>query len=54
MRRGEFDNLKGYGKPMERDYHPMVDSLTANLNKMMINNGYVPEWVRLDKDIRYE
>lgn len=52
MRRGDFDNLKGTGKPLEPDFNPMVDRFTRHLNKMLINNGYAPEWITLDKDIR--
>ena len=53
MSRGEFDNLPGMGKPLEYSNHnPMVDAMTHNLNKVLINNGYVPEWVTLERDIR--
>ena len=53
MRRGDFDNLSGSGKPLNRDFNPMVDGFQRHLNKMLINNGYAPEWITLDKDIRY-
>ena len=52
MRRGDFDDLKGAGEPLKRDFNPMVDRFTRHLNKMLINNGYAPEWITLDKDIR--
>ena len=53
MARGDFDNLPGAGKPLDYSNHnPYVDSHTHNLNKVLINNGYVPEWVTLDKEIK--
>ncbi len=54
MRRGDFDNLKGSGKPLDRDYNPMVDGFTRHLNKMLIKNGHAPEWITLDKEIRWD
>ena len=54
MARGDFDNLPGAGKPIQySDHNPYVDTMTHNLNKILINNGYVPEWVTLEKDIRW-
>ena len=53
MARGDFDNLPGAGKPIQySDHNPYIDTMTHNLNKILINNGYVPEWVTLEKDIR--
>jgi hypothetical protein len=52
MARGDFDNLPGAGKPLDYSHHnPLVDTHTHNLNKILINNGYVPEWVTLDREI---
>ena len=54
MSRGEFSNLKGQGKPLQLppDHNPMIDKTTHQLNRILINNGYAPEWVMLDKEIR--
>lgn len=53
MARGEFDNLPGTGKPLPYTNHnPYIDATTHNLNRILINNGYVPEWVTLEKEIR--
>ncbi|KAL3831616.1 hypothetical protein ACJMK2_023351 [Sinanodonta woodiana] len=53
MSRGDFDNLPGSGKPLSySDPNPYVDIATHNLNKILINNGYIPEWVTLEKEIR--
>ncbi|KAL5006754.1 hypothetical protein ScPMuIL_015560 [Solemya velum] len=55
MMKGEFDNLHGKGRPLEySNRNPMVDTDTHNINKILINNGYVPEWVTLEKEIRDE
>jgi DnaJ family protein C protein 28 len=54
MAKGEFDNLPGQGRPLQySDYNPYVDSMTHNLNKVLINNGYTPPWISLGKEIRY-
>ncbi|RZF34719.1 hypothetical protein LSTR_LSTR010768 [Laodelphax striatellus] len=55
MNRGEFDNLPGQGKPLGRqfDHHnPYVDLVTHKLNQVLIDNGFVPEWIQLQKEIR--
>ncbi|XP_005091787.1 dnaJ homolog subfamily C member 28 [Aplysia californica] len=53
MQKGEFDNLSGQGKPLDHsDHNPLVDPTTHNLNKIMVNNGFKPEWIMLSKEIR--
>lgn len=54
MAKGEFDDLPGMGKPLppKTAYCPYVDSATHNLNEVLVNNGYAPEWIQLEKDIR--
>ncbi|ESO84532.1 hypothetical protein LOTGIDRAFT_94551, partial [Lottia gigantea] len=53
MNKGDFENLTGSGKPLEYvDRNPLVDSTTHNLNKILINNGFTPEWITLQSDIR--
>lgn len=52
MIKGEFHNLPGSGKPFSyTEHNPMLDISTHNLNKILINNGYTPEWIRMRKDI---
>jgi DnaJ family protein C protein 28 len=46
MAKGEFDNL-----PCD-NYNPLVDTTTHNLNKLLIQNGYAPEWVTLTREIK--
>ncbi|MEE6467980.1 hypothetical protein FKM82_008126 [Ascaphus truei] len=54
MAKGDFDNLSGKGKPLEKfSYCPHVDPMTHNLNRILIDNGYQPEWINLQKEIRH-
>ncbi|XP_063303753.1 dnaJ homolog subfamily C member 28 [Pelobates fuscus] len=53
MAKGDFDNLSGKGKPLQKfSYCPHVDPMTHNLNRILIDNGYQPEWIVLQKEIR--
>ena len=53
MRRGEFDNLKGAGKPLSYSaQNPYIDTHTKYLNDFLINSGYTLDWISLEKDIR--
>ncbi|XP_026681488.1 dnaJ homolog subfamily C member 28-like [Diaphorina citri] len=56
MSRGEFDNLSGHGKPLPQkiDINPYVDFTTHKLNQVLIENGFAPEWITLQKEIREE
>nr|XP_037284577.1 dnaJ homolog subfamily C member 28-like [Rhipicephalus microplus] len=55
MARGEFNNLPGSGKPLKfAPENPYVDSTTRKLNEVLITNGYVPEWVMLEREISEE
>uniref|UniRef100_A0A1B6MQD0 J domain-containing protein n=2 Tax=Graphocephala atropunctata TaxID=36148 RepID=A0A1B6MQD0_9HEMI len=55
MAKGEFDNLSGKGKPLstrQDHYNPYVDLVTHKMNQVMIDNGFMPEWISLQKEIR--
>ncbi|GFO36864.1 Dnaj-like protein subfamily c member 28 [Plakobranchus ocellatus] len=53
MQRGDFDNLSGRGRPLDySDHNPFIDFTTHNINKIMVNNGFKPEWIMLSKEIR--
>uniref|UniRef100_A0A1B6D2U3 DnaJ homologue subfamily C member 28 conserved domain-containing protein n=1 Tax=Clastoptera arizonana TaxID=38151 RepID=A0A1B6D2U3_9HEMI len=57
MARGDFENLSGKGKPLSKkmDHHnPYVDLVTHKINQVMIENGFTPEWITLQKEIREE
>ncbi|XP_072850194.2 dnaJ homolog subfamily C member 28 [Pogona vitticeps] len=53
MAKGDFDNLSGKGKPLQKFSHcPHIDPMTHNLNRILIDNGYQPEWILMQKEIR--
>lgn len=53
MARGDFRNLSGAGKPLNKFQHnPYADPMTHNLNRILIDNGYQPPWVVTQRDIR--
>ncbi|NXO68858.1 DJC28 protein, partial [Phainopepla nitens] len=53
MAKGDFDNLSGKGKPLRKfSASPHIDPMTHNLNRILIDNGYQPEWILLQKEIR--
>lgn len=52
MARGDFDNLSGKGKPLQKFLqYPYIDPMTHNLNRILIDNGYQPEWIVRQKEI---
>ncbi|GAA36830.2 DnaJ homolog subfamily C member 28 [Clonorchis sinensis] len=55
MRRGDFDNLQGHGRPLPE--HPshheiFVDRSTHKLTRILANQGYLPEWIQQGKELR--
>ncbi|XP_030385601.1 dnaJ homolog subfamily C member 28 [Scaptodrosophila lebanonensis] len=54
MSKGDFNNLSGAGKPLSsaQSQNPYLDFTTHKLNKIMIDNGFTPEWITLSRDIR--
>jgi DnaJ family protein C protein 28 len=54
--RGDFNNLKGQGQPLNQSstYNPYIDFTTHKLNQVLIENGFAPEWIMLEKEIRQE
>lgn len=53
--RGDFDNLSGSGKPLKQQVtNPYVDFVTYKMNQMLIDNGFAPEWITLQKEINSE
>lgn len=53
MSKGDFNNLSGAGKPLKdlQSQNPYVDFTTHKINKILIDNGFVPEWIILQKEI---
>lgn len=55
MSKGDFTKLSGVGKPLKDNQdNPYVDFTTHKINKILIDNGFTPEWIMLSKDIRKE
>lgn len=56
MSKGDFQNLSGVGKPLKnhQNENPYVDFSTHKINKILIDNGFTPEWINLGKEIRDE
>jgi len=55
MSKGDFDNLPCAGKPLTtaQQQSPYLDFTTAKLNKILIDNGFTPEWMeQLQSEIR--
>uniref|UniRef100_V9KWK2 DnaJ-like subfamily C member 28 n=1 Tax=Callorhinchus milii TaxID=7868 RepID=V9KWK2_CALMI len=53
LAKGEFDNLSGKGKPLQKfSQYPYLDPMTHNLNRILIDNGYQPEWIVFQKEIK--
>ncbi|XP_047991003.1 dnaJ homolog subfamily C member 28 isoform X2 [Leguminivora glycinivorella] len=55
MSKGEFEKLSGIGKPLkDQNTNPYVDFTTHKLNEVLINNGFVPEWITMNKEIDHD
>jgi DnaJ family protein C protein 28 len=56
INRGDFNNLKGQGKPLEdkQSQNPYVDFVTHKINNILLDNGFTPEFITLNKEIREE
>lgn len=56
MHRGDFNNLKGQGKPLDdkQSQNPYVDFVTHKINNILLENGFTPEFIMLHKEIRDE
>uniref|UniRef100_A0A1A9VZQ4 J domain-containing protein n=1 Tax=Glossina brevipalpis TaxID=37001 RepID=A0A1A9VZQ4_9MUSC len=54
MSKGDFNNLSGAGKPLSnaQTQNPYLDFTTHKLNKILLDNGFTPEWITLQRDIR--
>lgn len=49
--RGELDNLPGAGRPLDLDDDSLVPAELRLAHRMLKNAGYVPEEVRLKREI---
>lgn len=49
---GEFDNLPGKGKPLNLDENPYLEPGQELAFGLLKKNGFAPEWIERDKEIR--
>lgn len=54
MANGEFDNLRGKGKPLQFNTNPYLDRSQELAFGLLQSNGFTPEWIERDKEIRQE
>lgn len=56
MSKGQFENLEGKGKPLShaQSQNPYVDFTQHKINKILLDNGFTPEWITLQKEIRVD
>ena len=54
MARGDFDDLPGKGKPLKLEDNPFIAPEVRMVNQMLKDNGVVPRWIEVDKEIRAE
>ncbi len=51
---GMFDELPGKGRPLDLKENPFLDPSRRTAYKLLQNQGFAPEWIELDKEIRVE
>ena len=54
MESGEFANLPGRGKPLKFDTNPYLTPQARMANRLVKENGFIPRWVELEKEINRE
>lgn len=54
IERGEFDNPKGKGKPLDLGINPFVPEEMRQTFRILQNAGVAPDWIEQDKEIRAE
>lgn len=52
MANGAFDNLPGKGKPLKFEDNPYLEPGQELAYGLLKNNGFAPEWIERNKDIR--
>jgi DnaJ family protein C protein 28 len=54
MERGEFDDLKGKGTPIDLSENPFEDPDVRTAHRLLRNAGFAPAWLEERKDIDAE
>ncbi|MCO5578592.1 hypothetical protein L7F22_032436 [Adiantum nelumboides] len=50
---GNFEKLPGKGKPLKEEGNPHADPAEDLMYRILSKNGFAPEWVELNKEIRF-
>jgi DnaJ homolog subfamily C member 28 len=51
MEEGKFDNLPGYGKPLNLDENPFEPEDERLANSLLRSNDFTPPWIEFGKEI---
>ena len=54
FREGEFEKLHGSGKPLLEQSHPYNDPADEMAYRLLKKSGFAPDWVELNRDIRFQ
>ena len=54
QKQGLFDDLPGKGEPLNLSENPFLDPSWRTAYKLLQDQGFAPEWIELDKEIRIE
>jgi len=54
MKSGAFDDLPGKGKPLDLNSNPYLEPGQELAFGLLKNQGFAPEWIERDKEIRRE
>lgn len=49
---GQFDGLRGAGQPLNLNENPFEDPAARDLNRLVKEHGFRPDWLELDVDLR--
>ena len=49
--KGDFDNLKNSGKPLDKYHNPLVDRTTDLAFEILKKNGITPDWINLQNQV---
>jgi hypothetical protein len=52
MRRGDFDNLRGQGKPLDLRTNPFVPEDQQMAFKLLENNNFTPDWIAERREVQ--
>lgn len=49
---GQLSNLRGSGQPLNLDENPFEDPALRDINRLVKKQGFRPDWLELDVEIR--